>query len=88
MGIQSSINRLIGTAGAGALAATKISEGLKKEGAFKADSKASGIDAKMAAKARKTAQQKIKAIQANKALSEKAKTRWIGKVLDEMGGNK
>ena len=88
MGIQSSINRLIGTVGAGALAATKISEGLKKEGAPKADSKSSGVDAKMAAKARRTAQQKINAIYANKEISSKAKTRRIGKVLDEMGGNK
>jgi hypothetical protein len=51
--------------------------------------KTEGVDAKMAAKARKTAQMKIKTIQANKELSDKAKSRRIGKVLDEYkGGNK
>lgn len=47
-----------------------------------------GIDAKMAAKARKTAQMKIMAIQANKEISDRARTRRIGKVLDEFAGGK
>lgn len=69
-------------------AAGKVASDLKDA----KEDKNSGIDAKMAAKARKTAQMKIKAIQANKEISEKAKTRRIGKVIDEyqatMGGNK
>ena len=83
MAIQGAINRLIGTAGA----AAALSEKLGKDGKTP-ESKDSGVDAKMAAKARKTAQQKIKTIQANKELSEKAKTRRIGKVLDEYIGGK
>ena len=47
---------------------------------------------KMAAKARKTFQQKANAIYANKEISNKAKTRRLGAALDEynktMGGNK
>lgn len=78
---------LVGTVG-------KIASDLKKEDAKLGakEPKESGIDAKMAAKARKTAQMKIKAIQSNKEISEKAKTRRIGKVIDEyqstIGGNK
>ena len=94
MGMQSAINRLIGTAGAGALAATRISEGLKAKENIKVKSvktEKTGVDAKMAAKARRNVQQKINAIYANKELSNKAKTRRIGKVLDEYsskGGKK
>lgn len=51
-----------------------------------------GVDAAMAAKARKVAQQKINAIYSNKELSNKARTRRIGKAIDEfsstIGGNK
>lgn len=84
MAIQGAINKLIGTAGAAAALSEKLGKDDKTP-----ESKDSGVDAKMAAKARKTAQQKIKTIQANKELSEKAKTRRIGKVLDEyIGGNK
>ena len=83
MAIQGAINKLIGTAGAAATLAGKLSE--KPESDTKSDS---GVDAKMAAKARKTAQQKIKAIQANKEISDKAKTRRIGQVLDEYIGGK
>lgn len=64
---------LVGTGAAAILATKKLLD--KDEGA--------GIDEKMAAKARKMAQMKIKAIQANKDLSEKARTRRIGKVIDE-----
>ena len=83
MAIQGAINKLIGTAGAAATLAGKLSG--KPESDAKSDS---GVDAKMAAKARKTAQQKIKAIQANKEISDKAKTRRIGQVLDEYIGGK
>ena len=83
MAIQGAINKLIGTAGAAATLAGKLS--VKPESDAKSDS---GVDAKMAAKARKTAQQKIKAIQANKEISDKAKTRRIGQVLDEYIGGK
>lgn len=72
--IQSSLNSLVRS---GATAAIAIS------GADDEKDKDAGIDAKMAAKARRIAQTKIKAIQANKDLSEKARTRRIGKVIDE-----
>jgi len=89
MAIQGAINRLIGTAGAAVTLADKMSKDSSKGPEPKASGSDAGIDAKMAAKARRVAQQKIKTIQANKELSEKAKTRRIGKVLDEyMGGNK
>lgn len=82
--IQSSINRLIGTAGAAAALSKKLGESDSK--------KESGVDAKMAAKARRVAQQKIKAITSNKEISNKAKTRRVGKAMDEyaksLGGNK
>ena len=80
--VQSSMMNLVGTGAAAILATKKLLD--KDEG--------SGIDEAMAAKARKTAQAKIKAIQANKDISEKARTRRIGKVLDEyqttIGGKK
>ena len=86
MAIQGAINRLIGTAGAAATLAGKLSD---KKPSLDPKSSESGVDAKMAAKARKVAQQKIKTIQANKEISDMAKTRRIGKVLDEfMGGKK
>lgn len=86
MPIQSAINRLIGTAGAAATLASKLGN---KTDASTPNTKESGVDAAMAAKARRVAQQKIKTIQANKEISDKAKTRRIGKVLDEyIGGNK
>ena len=82
MGIQSGINRLIGTAGAAVTLADKLSS----------ESKQPGVDAKMALKARKVAQQKINAIYANKELSNKARTRRMGQVMDEynkaIGGTK
>lgn len=76
-------------AGASVAALANIAGKAVSEFSSDSEEKDSGIDAKMAAKARKTAQMKIKAIQANKELSEKARTRRIGKVLDEyIGGNK
>lgn len=82
----SSMQRLTGTIiGSAAAVGTLASKAGAKE-------KDSGVDAKMAAKARKIAQQKINAIYANKEISEKARTRRMGKVIDEyskvMGGNK
>lgn len=86
MGAQSSMNQLVGAVTGAALAATKLGE------KFSEKDKTPGIDAAMAAKARRTAQMKIKAIQANKEISEKAKTRRIGQVIDEyqttIGGKK
>ena len=85
----SSMSRLTGTLTGAAIAAAKVSSDLNKDPKVeKVDKKDDGVDAKMAAKARKVAQQKINAIYANKEISGKAKTRRIGKVLDEMGGNK
>ena len=81
MGVQAGINRLIGTVGASAVITSKLIADEK-------DKKASGIDAKKAAKARRTAQQKINAIYSNREISNKARTRRVGKVLDEMGGKK
>lgn len=75
MSVQSQLLGVGSTIAGAALAATKLLD--------EKDEKDAGIDAKMAAKARKTAQMKIKAIQANKDLSEKARTRRIGKVIDE-----
>lgn len=99
MGVgQSSANALTGAIIGSALTATKVVEGLsedKKPEAPKAEEpkQDTGIDAKMAAKARKTAQQKINAIYANQELSNKARTRRMGQVIDEYnetisGGNK
>lgn len=91
MGLQSGINRLIGTAGAAVTLADKLGSGSKQPTEPKAG-KESGVDAKMALKARKVAQQKINAIYANKELSNKARTRRMGQVMDEynktIGGTK
>lgn len=75
MGLQSGINRLIGTAGAAVTLADKLSSEPKQS--------QPGVDTKMALKARKVAQQKINAIYANKELSNKARTRRMGQVMDE-----
>lgn len=84
--VQGAFNRVIGTAAAAATLSGKLSD--KKSGLNQKLNKP-GVDAQMAAKARKVAQQKIKTIQSNKEISDKAKTRRIGKVLDEfVGGNK
>lgn len=89
MGVaQSSIARLGGAVGVLAnVAAKQFKE--KDKGI---DTKDSGIDAKMAAKARRTAQQKISAIAANKEISAKARSRRIGQAIDEykktIGGEK
>ena len=74
--IQNSLLGVVGSAAGAALVASKLGEKFSSE-------KEAGVDAKMALKARKTAQQKIKTIQANKEISEKARTRRIGKVIDE-----
>ena len=85
----------VGISGAAAIQGSILGAGLaaaslKKEFSEKPDlskSKSSGIDMKMAAKARKEAQAKINAIYANKD-----KTRRLGKVMDEynkqVGGKK
>lgn len=87
MAIQSAINRLIGTAGAATALAGKFNEkDTKKITNTSTSEKESGVDAQMAKRARMIAQQKIKTIQANKEISDKAKTRRIGKVLDEFRG--
>ena len=91
MSAQSAMQGLAGTIVGGA---ATIAMGAKKFGAGenKAGSKNSGIDMQMAAKARKEAQAKINAIYANKEISNKAKTRRMGKVMDEynkkIGGKK
>lgn len=91
MSAQSAMQGLAGTIIGGA---ATIAMGAKRLGAGgdKAGSKESGIDMKMAAKARKEAQAKINAIYANKEISNKAKTRRLGKVMDDynkqVGGKK
>lgn len=89
--IQSSINQLnLAALGATAAVSKSLTKGLKSAGDAKQST--DGIDIKMAAKARKTAQQKINAIYANKELSSKARTRRMGQVIDEynkeLGGKK
>lgn len=91
----SSMAQLTGTLTGAALAAAKVSGDLSKEAEteeVKVEKKEEGIDAKMAARARKIAQQKINAIYANKELSNKARTRRMGVVMDEynktLGGSK
>ena len=80
------INKVGATVGASALAAAKLSGGFKDSGK---DTEPSAKDLKMAQKARRNAQLKIRAILENKELSQKAMTRRIGKALDEYkGGNK
>ncbi len=76
--IQNSINSMLGTAAVGAAGIKHIAEESKPES--KQDT---GIDAKMAAKARKEMQQKINTIYANKDLSQKARTRRVGIAMDE-----
>lgn len=87
MGAQAAMNALTGAITSAALTAVKIGEASSKkpQAGLKApkQEKASGIDAKMAAKARKEMQQKINTIYANKELSQKALTRRVGVALDE-----
>lgn len=87
-----SMQKVTGALTGAALAVASVKDTVDKKAAMKDLDKKSGIDAKMAAKARLVAQQKIKAIYQNKELSEKARTRRMGKVIDEyqkvMGGNK
>lgn len=87
--IQGSINQIIGSVAAGAVAVKKLATDKKPAETPKVEA---GVDAKMAAKARKVAQQKINAIYANKELSNKARTRRMGQVMDEynktIGGTK
>lgn len=92
MSAQSAMQGLAGTIVGGA---ATIAMGAKRLGAGEATAagpKDSSIDMKMAAKARKEAQAKINAIYANKEISNKARTRRLGKVMDEynkqVGGKK
>ena len=87
--IQGSMNRLLGFAAA----ATTISDKLGDKKKSSSDSKGasgsdSGVDAKMAQKARRIAMQKIKAIYNNKQISQKAMSRRVGQVLDGLQGGK
>ena len=69
----SSMQAISGSIGAAALAAAKISGDYKDDKELKSlSNKKSGIDMKMAAKARKTFQQKANAIYMNKEISNKA----------------
>lgn len=80
------INKLGATLGASALAASQLSG---KKSQPKQETTPSANDLKMAQKARRNAQLKIKAIIENKEISRKAMTRRVGKVLDEYkGGSK
>lgn len=93
MSAQNSLNAITGSLIGGALALSKTTEGLDKfdKSDLSEDKKPdiSGKDIKMAARARKNVQQKINAIYANKELSAKARTRRVGKIIDEyQGGGK
>jgi hypothetical protein len=106
MNAQAELNKIIGSVTSGVGTAIKVGQsisGLDQKTADKLSSsskqptepkagKEPGVDAKMAAKARRIAQQKINAIYANKELSNKARTRRIGKAIDEynktIGGGK
>ena len=85
----SSMQAISGSIGAAALSAAKL-VGDSRDAKLEKMKKDSGIDMKMAAKARKTYQQKVNAIYANNEISKKAKTRRLGAALDEyakiMGG--
>ena len=92
MSAQSAMQGLAGTIVGGA---ATIAMGAKRLGAGGNKPSGSGdssIDMQMAAKARKEAQAKINAIYANKEISNKAKTRRLGKVMDDynkqVGGKK
>ena len=91
MSAQSAMQGLAGTIVGGA---ATIAMGAKRLGAGEkmSGSKESGVDMQMAVKARKEAQAKINAIYANKEISNKAKTRRLGKVMDDynkqVGGKK
>ena len=98
MGAQSSLLGLVGTVvGAGTAASNiagklKSNENSESKSEISSSKNNSGIDMQMAAKARKEAQAKINAIYANKEISNKAKTRRMGKVMDDynkkIGGKK
>lgn len=83
-GLAGSILRGASAASGAIFSATKGKEFME---GFKASKNSkSGKDMKMAEKSRKVYQDKIKAIYSNKELSEKARTRRMGKVLDEYKG--
>lgn len=89
--IQGAMNRLIGAAAVAAAVGSVSTKGKKekKEKSGKETNKQDeNMDAKMAAKARRIAQNKIKAIWDNAEISGKAKARRTGEVLKELGGNK
>ncbi len=101
MGAQSSLLGLVGTVAGAGIGAANIAGKIKSnendkasniKGASVKDNDNSGIDMQMAIKARKEAQAKINAIYANKEISNKAKTRRLGKVMDDynkqVGGKK
>lgn len=91
MGAQDLLNGITNSVISTVQTAGKIKEGLTEEPKVQGKD-SEGIDAKMAAKARQIAQQKINAIYANKELSKKAKTQRIGKIIDaynaDVGGKK
>jgi len=73
----SSMQQITGALTGAALTATKLS------GDFSKEAKIPGVDERMALTSRQRTAQKIKAIQMNKEISDKAKSRRIGKALDE-----
>lgn len=85
MSLQSQVNSIIGiTGGIAAGVAMKSGKGLySKKSGISNEKVEAGKDIKMAAKARKKVQEKINAIYSNKDLSAKARTRRIGKIIDE-----
>jgi len=82
--IQGMVNSAIGatTRVAATVKGLDIAEKINKENKPET-SKIEGKDVKMAAKARKKVQEKINAIYSNKDLSAKARTRRVGKIIEE-----
>lgn len=92
MSAQSAMQGLAGTIVGGAATIAMGAKRLGAGGNKPSGSSDSSIDMQMAMKARKEAQAKINAIYANKEISKKAKTRRLGKVMDDynkqVGGKK
>lgn len=80
--IQGMINSAIGSTAA-AIGVAKLNKNFNKKSTGVEANTNEGVDVKMAAKARQNVQQKINAIYANKELSSKARTRRVGKIIDE-----
>ena len=84
MDAQKAIAGLGATIGGAAATATKLGSKFSESGK---DTLPSRDDLKMAKRARQTALKKINAIIENREISAKARTRRVGKVIDEYKGD-